>query len=128
MVPHKQMRGLLSACDVVVVPYRLSPIMNMGASCKIAEYLACRRPLVATITPNFLDNFPMQAAMMGQSLCQASDPDDMARALAYQFEARVIPPLAENMTWETIADDTLRWLQEDDVNRVTPCDPDDRIG
>ncbi len=128
MVPHKQMPGLLSACDVVVVPYRLSPIMNMGASCKIAEYLACRRPLVATITPNFLDNFPMQAAMMGQSLCQASDPDDMARALAYQFEARVIPPLAENMTWETIADDTLRWLQEDDVNRVTPCDPDDRIG
>jgi glycosyltransferase involved in cell wall biosynthesis len=116
MVPHKQVPALMSACDVVVVPYRLSPFMDMGASCKIAEYLACQRPLVATKTPNFLANFPDQAAMMGQAMCQSSDPDDMARALTYQLNARTIPPPAENMAWETIADGALRWLQESDLN------------
>jgi len=118
MVPHAQIPFLLSACDVVVVPYRLSPFMDMGASCKIAEYLACRRPMVVTSTPNFVANFPVQVAMMGQALCQASDPNDMARALAYQLEACVIPPPAENMTWDAIADDVLRWIHGGDGNRA----------
>jgi glycosyltransferase involved in cell wall biosynthesis len=128
MVPHKQMPTLLCACDVVVVPYRLSPFMDMGASCKIAEYLACRRPLVATATPNFLNNFPAQAAMMGDALCQPSDPDDMARALAYQLKMHAIPPAADDMTWDVIADGALQWIRESHTGAVatSTCGESDR--
>lgn len=130
MMPHKLVPVLLNACDVVVVPYRLSPLMDMGASCKIAEYLACGRPLVTTTTPNFLANFPAQAGMMGQALCLSSNPGDMARALAHQLEARTILPSAENMTWETIADGTLRWLQGNDLTGAAAHStrPDDTDG
>lgn len=112
MVPHTQMPLLLNACDIVTVPYRLGAFMDMGASCKIAEYLACRRPVVATATPNFSANFPVQAAALGPALCRASDPQDLARALAYQLKARIVPPLARNLHWETIAETALRWLQD----------------
>ena len=111
MVPHTKIPLLMNACDVLVVPYRHGPFIDMAASCKIAEYLACRRPLVSTDTPNLSANFPTQAGMMGPALCRVSDPNDMARALAYQLKTHMVLPMPERITWDAIADDTLRWLQ-----------------
>ena len=112
MVPHAQIPLLINACDVVVVPYRHGPFIDMAASVKIAEYLACQRPLVVTDTPNYSDNFPAQAAMMGQALCRAADPDDMARALVYQLETHMILSVPERIGWESIAEDALYWLED----------------
>lgn len=111
MVPNRQVPLLLNACDILVIPYRHGPFIDMAASCKITEYLACRRPLVVTDTPNFMENYPQQAAMLGQALCRVSDPEDMARAFAYQFDARKILPLPENVSWDAIAANTLSWLR-----------------
>lgn len=112
MVPHAKVAALLNACDVVVVPYRIGPFMDMGASCKIAEYLACLRPLVATETRNFSANFAAQAALMGQALCRASDPVDLARALRYQLKTHMVLPATNEMSWGSIAAGALNWLKE----------------
>lgn len=111
-VSHSQVPQLLNACNVLAIPYRTGPLMDMISSCKVSEYLACQRPLIATRTPNFLDNFPTQAKTLGQALCNAGDPHDMARALAYQIQASVPPPPVQDMTWEIIADNALAWLIE----------------
>lgn len=107
MVPHSSVPALINACDVVSVPYRRGRMMDMGASCKIAEYLLCERPLVATDTPNFTLNFPRQAAELGPAMCRPSDPADMARAIRLQLEQPHVQSSSREHTWREIADSTL---------------------
>lgn len=113
VVPHSAIPDYLNACNVVALPYRRSQVMDMGASCKIAEYLLCERPLVATDTPNFVGNFPMQAAELGPALCKAGDPADLARALSYQFDRGLIAAPPIELTWQAIAKSVLAELELD---------------
>lgn len=103
VVPHADIPDYISACDVVALPYRRSRVMDMGASCKIAEYLLCERPLVATATPNFTANFPVQAEALGDASCRPGDPADLARALALQLDRRRLVPPPLDLTWQAIA-------------------------
>lgn len=107
VVPHSTIPDYLNACDIVVLPYRRSQVMDMGASCKIAEYLLCERPLVATDTPNFTCNFPTQAAELGAALCKSGDQDDLSRAIAFQFANRHIVSVPIDLTWPAIAESVL---------------------
>ena len=102
-VPHDRIPLLLNACDVVALPYRRGPTIDMASSCKIAEYLFCERPMVATETPNLRTNFPRQADELGPAICRPGDPADLARALALQLsEPRLATPPREH-TWHSIA-------------------------
>lgn len=103
VVPHSAMAAYVNACDVLALPYRRSPTMDMGASCKIAEYLLCDRPLVATDTPNFTSNFPTQASELGAAMCRPSDPTDLARAIFLQLQEARIVSQPEGHTWPRIA-------------------------
>ena len=103
MVPHEKMPLYINACDLLVVPYRLSEFMDMGASCKIAEYLMCRRPIVSTTTPNLTANFPDQAAELGAALCRPGNPRDLARAISYQLGQKIVASAPAGFTWPEIA-------------------------
>lgn len=102
-VPHERMPDYINACDVVAMPYRSSPFMDMGASCKVAEYLMCGVPLAATASPNFTANFPEQARALGRGLARAADPDSLAGAIEAQLAERVVAPAPEGMAWSEIA-------------------------
>jgi glycosyltransferase involved in cell wall biosynthesis len=107
MVPHDQMPLYLNAVDVLAVPYRLSPIMDMGASCKIAEYLACGRPVASTSTPNLQANFPLQAEQLGEAICRPCDPSDLARALDFQLGHQLVASRPQGNFWPSIAAEAL---------------------
>jgi len=106
-VPHKRMPYFINACDVVAVPYRSSPFMDMGSSCKIAEYLMCGVPLVATATPNFTSNFPEQAGQLGGRLARPGDSASMADAIMAQLAEPIVAVRPEGMSWSVIADRAL---------------------
>lgn len=110
-VAHASIPAFINACDVVVLPYRRGPIIDMASSCKIAEYLFCDRPVVATDTPNLLSNFPVQARELGHAICRPSDPQDLARAIDHQLQHPVIASRPEQHTWALIAHDALSALQ-----------------
>ena len=112
VVPHGSMATYMNACDALALPYRRGQTMDMGASCKIAEYLLCERPLVATDTPNFTSNFPKQAAELGVYLARPSDPQDLARAISLQLSHPKILSRPEGHTWSRIAGDTLAALEQ----------------
>lgn len=112
MVSHQQMPLYINASDVVVVPYRRSEFMDMGASCKIAEYLMCAKRIVSTSTPNFLSNFPIQVAEMGPATCQPEDPADMARAIAYALTVETVATMPADLTWPKIAAQVLTAIDE----------------
>jgi glycosyltransferase involved in cell wall biosynthesis len=116
VVSHSAIPDYLNACNVVALPYRRSQVMDMGASCKIAEYLLCERPLVATDTPNFVGNFPRQAAEIGPALCKAGDPADLARALSYQFDHGVVASPPIELTWQAVAKSVVAELEPDEVS------------
>ncbi len=102
-VSHHEIPAFVNACDIVALPYRQSHLLDMSSSCKIAEYLLCERPVVATQTPNLVSNFPRQARELGTALCRPNDPADLARAIRWQLAARHVVSRPEEHTWAQIA-------------------------
>jgi len=110
MVAHVEMPLYLNASNVLAIPYRASTFMDMGASCKIAEYLMCERPIVSTRTPNFVANFPLQAEELGLGLCDAENIPDLARAIDLQLHAPKLLTVPR-MGWPEIAARALNAIQ-----------------
>ncbi|WP_151703789.1 glycosyltransferase family 4 protein [Nitrincola alkalilacustris] len=49
--------ALINACDVVTIPYASDTFNDYCGACKIAEYLACEKPVVATDVSNHKEIF-----------------------------------------------------------------------
>lgn len=87
-VPFEDVPYALAVCDVLAVPYRRSPLMDAGASNKIAEAMACQRPIVATRSPNLTANFPEQAQTLGSYLAEPGNPASLAEAIKNKLTTR----------------------------------------
>jgi len=109
-VPYDRMPTTLASCDLLAVPYRRSAFMDSGASNKIAEAIACRRPLVATRTPNLVANFPDQAERLTKLLALPGDSSDLARVILAQSVQRVLVDMPAAMSWEDISMHTAQRL------------------
>ncbi len=97
--PQQIVPGLISACDVVTVPYANDAFNSMSGACKIAEYLSCGKPVVATDIAGHRESFRNAP----QSLCRP-DPADMAEAIRRQLDHPQVAPFPPNLEWEAIAD------------------------
>lgn len=88
---------LIRACNVVTIPYANDTFNSMAGACKIAEYLACSKPVVATLVSShekiFID--------VPDSLCDPN-PEDLARAIFHQLNTPCIAQFPETMNWATI--------------------------
>jgi glycosyltransferase involved in cell wall biosynthesis len=111
MVPHGMIPNYLNACDVLALPYLRGAFMDSASSCKIAEYLFCRRPIVATRTPNFVQNFPEQARQLDALLVPPGDADALAGSIQRQLDDPVIAQPPDEMTWQEIASRLMAHLQ-----------------
>lgn len=103
-LPFDRVATAMASCDVLALPYRRSLFLDMASSCKIAEYLAMERPIVATCTPNILANFPDEAAQLGEFVARPSDAADLARAISAQLQAKRVVRQQGIATWQMIAD------------------------
>lgn len=109
-IPYDKMPMALAACDLLAIPYRRSTFMDAGASNKIAEAIACRRPIVATRTPNLLTNFPEQSKQLDGLLAEPNNPESLAHSIQAQSQLQVLVDLPTNMSWQDIASDTINRL------------------
>ena len=105
-LPQEAMAPLIRACDVVVIPYAEEPFNSMSGACKIAEYLACGRPVVATRVSSHEELFRDAPS----SICEPN-ANSMAKALHRQLCRPEIAPFPEGMTWEAITHDLYRKLR-----------------
>src|SRR5690606_20307097 len=101
-VPCADVPYALAACDVLAVPYRRSPFMDAGASNKIAEAIACQRPIVATRSPNLTANFSQQAQELEPYLAEPNNPLSLATALEKQLMSRFLLSQPEEFYWQKI--------------------------
>lgn len=99
-LPQASVPELIRACNVVTVPYADDVFNSMTGPCKIAEYLACGKPVVATRVSGHERIF--RDAL--ESLCEP-DSDDMARALRCQLTNPVVAPFPESLDWACIGEE-----------------------
>jgi glycosyltransferase involved in cell wall biosynthesis len=102
-VPHSAIPDYINACEVVVLPYRRGKAIDMVSSCKMAEYLFCARPIVATLTPSLTSNFAQQADELGLAIASPGDVTDLARAIAFQIKNGIVASPPSSYSWRDIA-------------------------
>jgi len=110
-LPFEKIPYALAASDVLTIPYRRSAFMDAGSSNKIAEAIACQRPIVATESPNLTKNYPKQANSLKPFMARPGEPKDLARAIKKQLEQRFLVDPLENIYWSEIAKDALKHLE-----------------
>lgn len=97
-LPQGRIPTLINACDVVVIPYHPDPQVSVSNACKIAEYLACEVPIVATRVSNHDEIL----TPMRQGLCRPQDVEDLARAIRQQLRAPELVAFDKRLTWESL--------------------------
>ena len=102
-IPYLDIPTAMSACDLLALPYRRSPYLDMASSCKIAEYFCIQRPIVATRTPNLQSNFSIHAAKLKNAMAEPNDPQDIAEKIIKQIRNPVALTEEINMSWKVIA-------------------------
>lgn len=99
-VSQQQVPELVAASDVVTLPYARSSFNDHSGACKIAEYLACQRPVVAT---RVADHASVFAAAPG-ALCEPG-AEDMARAIRRQLDTPALVDFPLQLDWQVIGRD-----------------------
>lgn len=102
-VPFRQMPRMLAACNLIAIPYRRSSFMDSGSSNKIVEALACRRPIVATKTPNLTANFPLLAKALKGRLAEPGNVNEIAQVIVDQIEDPIVGDAPVDWNWDGIA-------------------------
>jgi glycosyltransferase involved in cell wall biosynthesis len=111
-LPFDRIPTALAACDVLAIPYRRSAFLDMASSCKIAEYLAARRPIVATRTPNLVENFPEQARQLDTLLAAPGNVSELADSILRQLAEPRLTSMPDTMEWSSIAARTIEFVQK----------------
>jgi glycosyltransferase involved in cell wall biosynthesis len=97
-LPQEKIPIQIAACDVVSIPYINTMFNSMTGACKITEYLACSRPVVATRVADHVDIFKDAPA----GLCDPK-PESMAIAIKRQLLSPQLVPFPQELKWSSIA-------------------------
>lgn len=116
-LPFEQMPAALASCDLLALPYRQGSFVDNASSCKIAEYIAMERPIVATRSPNLTQNFPEQAEQLNGLLATPGDVKELARCLQSQLAERRLVDMPAGMSWREISEQVLAVLEDPDTVR-----------
>lgn len=112
-IPYLDIPTAMSACNLLALPYRRSPYLDMASSCKIAEYICIQKPIMATRTPNILSNFSAQTEQLKDLIANPRDPKDMAEKIIKITQNPIIPSSEIGMSWSFIAQQTV-----DEINTL----------
>lgn len=101
----KKIPNVISICDILAIPYRHSNQINYGTSCKIAEYIAMKKPIVATKSANLLEDFPTYIDILPMNyLAECQNSLDLSRVIQKQLEEPIILNTLQNLDWKKIAE------------------------
>ncbi|MCH7332369.1 glycosyltransferase [Acinetobacter modestus] len=97
---------VISICDILAIPYRHSNQINYGTSCKIAEYIAMKKPIVATKSANLLEDFPNYIDVLPENyLAECHNSLDLSIIIKKQLDKPIILDTLEDLDWKIISKD-----------------------
>jgi UDP-galactopyranose mutase len=94
-LPFAQVPTLLSASDILVLPYNESPLSVTANPCKVPEYLASQRPIVFSKTTNI--EFPLKIS--DEQLYVAGSVKSLIAAIEWCLENKPICSYQEDFSW-----------------------------
>ncbi len=97
VLPQEAIPERIAACDVVTIPYSDDLFNRMSGACKIAEYMACERPVVATDIAGHGNIF----GSIAFSVCKPNS-EAMKVAIKHHLRAPEIASCPSEMKWEVI--------------------------
>lgn len=97
---------LINACNVVTIPYADTPFNRMCGACKIAEYLACGKPVVAT---NVSAHSMVFIDAPSSVCCPTSE--SMAESIHQQLTVGKCLAFPRHLAWTVIGHNLYRSLQ-----------------
>lgn len=95
--------SLLTSADVAVLPYPDTDWARYTSAYKFREYLACQIPVVVTDVSSY-----RREAGAPEAVCRPVDFRDMARAIEFQLENRIVVERQESWSWKARAHDLYR--------------------
>jgi len=99
-VPHTKVAQYISASDVVVIPYPLQAQNNYTNSCKIAEYLACQVPIVATDISDYKRHFSNPENVF----CTPGDVNELAAKIIAQLNHPHVNTFPMELSWQSLGE------------------------
>lgn len=98
VLPQGEIPKLIYECDVVTLPYMTDDFNSHSGACKISEYIACQKPIVATAIADHVEIF----SDVSESL---SEPNAIkfSEAIRNQVEEPQVAILNDNFLWSEIA-------------------------
>lgn len=93
----------MAACNLLTLPYRRSAYLDMASSCKIAEYLAIKVPIVATRTPNIEKNFETQFMQLINTLALPNEPEILSEKIKLQLKKKIIANSSPEYSYKSIS-------------------------
>nr|WP_321467044.1 glycosyltransferase [uncultured Desulfobulbus sp.] len=105
-LPQRDIPTLINACNVVTIPYADTPFNRMCGACKIGEYLACGKPVVATC----VSGHELIFSGMVATVCEPTS-QGVADAVKKQLVAPEIMGFPTHLGWENIGKTVQKKLQ-----------------
>ncbi len=102
----------ISSCDILAIPYRRSEQINYGTSCKIAEYIAMEKPIVATESANLFEDFPQYREILPLNyIAECNNPENLAEAINKQINHPILLNKLDSLEWYYISSKTLTYMK-----------------
>ena len=99
-LPQNIVPVLINSSNVAVIPYLPSKLKQLCNACKVAEYLACQIPIVATRMSDHVEVFNE----VPQALCEPDDSGSLAAAIAIQIKSPMLVAFQDDLTWKRLAE------------------------
>lgn len=99
MQPQSSLPVMINACDVITIPYEVDAQVAVSNPCKVAEYLACRVPVVVTEVSNMSEVF----ALTPEVLATPGSDKSLADALQRQITKQIVSPLPSGLSWSDLS-------------------------
>jgi glycosyltransferase involved in cell wall biosynthesis len=97
---------VINACDVMCIPYIKTALSSTCNPCKLAEYIYCSAPIVATEISDVKSYLPRS----GHLVCSPGDVDKLCESIVEQIRAPIIEARDdERYLWGSIGK---RYIQE----------------
>jgi glycosyltransferase involved in cell wall biosynthesis len=109
-IEFKNVPNTMACCDLLALPYRNSEFLDNASSCKIAEYLAMRVPIVATFSHNLVQNFNIEKEEI-ELLAEKNNPNDYAKKLIKILKENILFKCEVDIhTWNNISSESLIFI------------------
>lgn len=97
---------VLSACDCLLIPMHNKGLATTCNPCKLSEYLACKKPIIATHFSNIRDYLTDD-----NSIVFSDTAEELAEKIKNQIASPKIYSFPKSLQWETISLEYLNLLE-----------------